>query len=260
MKLRLYETLGGQVSEVAMPSRGDRSRLIVFCHGDGLPFQYVSAIIPSPDTLSVGTFQEMVGYLTDRNYSVVLPPLWDTTLTPSSTWGTTWGSDQSTTLLANTISGAQAIAGINPSGKYALMSFSMGNMTIMNHFRRVGGTSIAGMLAIEPAASMPVYRGTDAVPNGGAYTLINAGLHIAATGSDAAAAVFDPMTIGPTLTVPWRGWTNSNDATTLPSEAVALAATMPGGLGTTASRGSGGHDFSGCDGKAAHDWFETLAW
>lgn len=242
----LVTTLAAQGAVVVRPSSGATSRLIVICHGADWTYEY-----PTVAALEWAPLQETMNYLVERGYAVVCPALLDTSLSasPPTTWGQTFGNNVSTTLLSDVITAAQALADIG-SGKIALFGISMGNMTIFNYCRRFGQSNVAGILGI-----VPVCDSEWQYVSNGAKPQMDLAL-----GAATYQSTYDPKVIASTITVPWLGWTNTADTSAPPAQAVTLAGLIPGGLGSTESRGAGGHDFTGCDGQDAHAWLDTLNW
>lgn len=247
-------TLAGQPADVAIPFGVGRTRLVVICHGAGLGFEYLTTDVINATYAPMAPLLRMLYFLgLSRDYSVVSPALHDTSLVND---GDTFGNNASTTQLNNVITAAKALYGVG-AGKVALLGVSMGNVTIFNYFRRFGGSGIAGMLGIVPVTDLEWQY---AIP--AEKTAIDAAL---GTTTYAGASTYDPKVIAPTLTVPWRGWTNSNDTDAPASQSVTLAGLIPNGLGAYEDRGEGspalnGHDFSGCDGRDLLNWLNSLTW
>lgn len=247
--------VGGQICTVVRPLAPTVARLVMLCHGSGLAFA------PSSDIgINWPNLREMANYLALRGYAVAQPALWDVTLDIAQ-WGSTWGNNASTTILNNAVTALRALPGIASTGKIALIGGSMGNVTIANYYRRFSGTvSIAGLLGLIPASELTNKRGLDASP-GAFYDEINDALGVTTNAQfTTAKATYDPPAIAPSVAVPWALWTNSDDTTCPPAEAVTLAALVPSARGTTRNMGTGGHDFNNVTGKDVLDWLDTLNW
>lgn len=243
--------LAGQDYSIALPGRSSVSRLVVLLHGAGYGWEFANSADPDWDDL-----REMVRYLAARNYAVLCLMLYDFSLT--GTEGETWGNNASTDQLASAITAAQALPGVS-SGKYALVGLSMGNVTAANHARRVTQSAMAGMLGVIPASDLQTHRGTDAT-QGTYYASINAALGVANDSQfTTAKATYNPLAIGPSITIPWALWYNSDDTTVPSADVTALAATNPTYI-TATNRGTGGHDFNNVTGADVHGWLEGLSW
>jgi hypothetical protein len=249
----LVTTLAGQNANVAYPTRMATGRLIILVHGGGLDYEF-ACVAPANGSQAYTRFQELIDFLTVRGFVVACPALYDTSL-PLLNWGDTFGNDASTTQLASVVTAAKALPNVS-QGKYGLITFSAGCMTVANHVRRQGNSGIAGMLSICPAANIGWYRGTDASHGTGstageAYGPVNqahgiGGANGTTTPCDSAwnaiAAVKEPSVIAPTVTIPWAFWTSSNDPQAVPTQGAltmsALAASVGNGMGTWRDMGN----------------------
>lgn len=251
-------TLAGQNAVVVQPTNGATTKLFVLCHGYGYGYDYPVGILPSPYQTEWDALRETINHLAERGFTVVCPALWDLSLGGSAI-GDTFGNDASTTQLDNVITDAKALPGVSSTNKIVLAGISMGNITTMNWARRFGQSTLAGLFGQIPVCDMQWQY----VSNGAA-SAINAA-H--GTASYAAVADHDPKVIAADITVPWLAWTNDNDQSAPPSQAVTLAGLIPSGLGSAVARGNGtghadfnGHDFTRMVGADLLTWLNTLSY
>lgn len=249
-------TLAGQPAVVMQPHSRGTTKLLVVCHGAGTTFEW-AVTTNDPGGLTVSGFNSILYYLAERDYTVVCPALWDVGLALP---GHTFGNDVSVNQLEAVIAAAQALTGVQPSGKIALAGQSMGNVTLCNYIRQNGNGSLAGLFGLHPVADL-AWQYT----NNGGSSSINAALGIA---SVAGCAPYDPMTLASSITVPWRGYYVSDDGQTLAQDVIDFAALIPSGNGSTVNLGvassaaNNKHNYANFagQGRQIHEWLGGLPW